>query len=110
MRRYTVRMTEQAEKHVLEYAEYIKYDLMNPQAAIRFVDDIRTAVNSLIQMPQRNPLLEDGPWPNVELHKMMVRGYVIYYWIEDASKTVHVTGVIYGKRDQAEQLASIDLQ
>lgn len=110
MKQYEVRSTIQANEHVLDYAEYIQNELFNPQAARKFVNDIRAAVKSLSQMPQRNPLTEEEPWRSMGIHKMVVRGYIVYYWIEEDAGVVHVIGVVYGKRNQIEQLADIDFE
>ncbi|MCM1161901.1 MAG: type II toxin-antitoxin system RelE/ParE family toxin [Roseburia sp.] len=110
MKRYVVRMTAQAEEHVLKYAEYIKYELMNPQASVRFVNDIRAAVNRLEHMPKRNPLTDEEPWRSMDIRKMVVRGYIIYYWVEDLEEMVYVIGVVYAKREQAEILETMDLK
>lgn len=110
MKQYEVRSTIQANEHVLDYAEYIQNELFNPQAARKFVNDIRAAVKSLSQMPQRNPLTEEEPWRSMGIHKMVVGGYIVYYWIEEDAGVVHVTGVVYGKRNQIEQLADIDFE
>ena len=110
MKQYEVRSTKQANDHVLEYAEYIQNVLLNPQAARKFVNDIRMAVKGLNQMPQRNPLTCEEPWRSMDIRKMEVRGYIVYYWIDEENKVVHVTGVVYGKRDQIEQLANIDCE
>lgn len=59
MKQYQVRMTVQAEENILEYAEYIMTELLNPQAAVKFV---------------------------------------------------YVTGVVYGKRNQEEQLTAMDIE
>lgn len=62
MKQYEVRVTAQAENHMLEYAEYIQNELVNPQAAVKFIKDIQKAVSSLAQMPQRNPLTDEEPF------------------------------------------------
>lgn len=40
----------------------------------------------------------------------VVRGYLIYFWVDEETDTVHVIAVIYEKRDQAEQLSKIDMK
>lgn len=110
MKQYKVRLTTQASGHILDYAEYIQNELFNPQAARRFVKDIRAEVNSLSQMPQRNPLVEEEPWHSMGIYKLMVRGYLVYYWIDDETEVVHITGVVYGKRNQINQLADMDFE
>lgn len=108
MKKYTVKMTLQAQEQVLAYAEYIQNELMNPQAARKFVNDMRKAVKSLADMPQRNPLTEEEPWRSMGIHKMAVRGYIVYYWIEEETETVHVTGVVYERRNQINILSDMD--
>lgn len=110
MKQYEVRVTTQAENHMLEYAEYIQNELVNPQAAVKFIKDIQKAVSSLAQMPQRNPLTDEAPWKNMGIHKLVVRGYLVYYRIKEETETVHVIGVVYGKRNQPEQLAAMYLE
>ena len=110
MKQYEVRLTTQASGHILDYAGYIQNELLNPQAAGRFVNDIRAAVKSLSQMPQRNPLVDEEPWRSMGIYKLVVRGYLVYYWIDDETEIVHVTGVVYGKRNQINQLADMDFE
>lgn len=40
----------------------------------------------------------------------VVRGYLVYFWVDDETDTVHVIAVIYEKRDQAEQLSKINIE
>lgn len=110
MKLYKVRMTKQANEHVLSYADYIQNILLNPQAARKFVNDIRAAVKSLGYMPQRNPLIEEEPWRSRGIHKMAVRGYIIYYYVQEESETVLVFGIVYGKRNQIEQLTDMNFE
>ena len=110
MKQYKVKVTIQASKHILEYAKYIRNELLNQQAARNFVDRIGVAIKSLCDMPYRNPLVDEEPWRSKGIHKMIVRGYIIYYWVEEESEVVHVTGVIYEKMNQIDQLMDIDFE
>ena len=102
MKQYTVMLTKQASNQILEYAAYIQNELLNPQAARKF------AVAGLDTMPQRHPLLEEEPWRNQGVRKMVVRGYLVYFWVEEQTATVHIIAVIYGRRDQLAQLLKMD--
>ena len=108
MKQYTVMLTKQASNQILEYAAYIQNELLNPQAARKFVKDLREAVAGLDTMPQRHPLLEEEPWRNQGVRKMVARGYLVYFWVEEQMETVHVVAVIYGRRDQLAQLLKMD--
>lgn len=110
MKNYQVKITPQASGQILEYALYIQNELCNPQAAQKFLEDIRNAVNNLNQSPSRHPLTEEEPWHSEEMRMAVVRGYLIYFWVDEETDTVHVIAVIYEKRDQAEQLSKIDMK
>mgnify|MGYP001625432077 FL=1 len=109
MKQYTVMLTTQASNQILEYASYIQNELLNPQAARKFVKDLREAIAGLDTMPQRHPQLEEESWRSQGVRKMIVRGYLVYFWINEQTAVVHVVAVIYGRRDQFAQLLKMDL-
>ena len=109
MKQYTVMLTTQASNQILEYASYIQNELLNPQAARKFVKDLREVIAGLDTMPQRHPQLEEEPWRSQGVRKMIVRGYLVYFWINEQTAMVHVVAVIYGRRDQFAQLLKMDL-
>ena len=109
MKQYTVMLTTQASNQILEYASYIQNELLNPQAARKFVKDLREAIAGLDTMPQRHPQLEEEPWRSQGVRKIIVRGYLVYFWINEQTAMVHVVAVIYGRRDQFAQLLKMDL-
>ena len=41
---------------------------------------------------------------------MAVRGYIIYYYVQEESETVLVFGIVYGKRNQIEQLTDMNFE
>lgn len=109
MKQYTVMLTTQASNQILEYASYIQNELLNPQAARKLVKDLREAIAGLDTMPQRHPQLEEEPWRSQGVRKMIVRGYLVYFWINEQTAMVPVVAVIYGRRDQFAQLLKMDL-
>lgn len=59
-------------------------------------------------MPHRIALTDEEPWKTNGIHRMVVRNFLVYFWIDEQEKTVHITSVIYGRRDQAQQLAQME--
>lgn len=110
MKKYQVKVTLQANEQLLEYALYIQNELYNPQAAQKFLEDIHNAVDNLDHSPNRHPLTEEEPWHSMGIRMAVVRGYLVYFWVDDETDTVHVIAVIYEKRDQAEQLSKINIE
>lgn len=104
MEQYEVRITEYALKAMRGIAHYIAYDLLAPQAAVNTLKAIRAEIKSLNAMPNRVPLTDDEPWRSEGIHKMPVKNYLVYFWINENEHTVHVTNVVYARRDQKNVL------
>lgn len=105
---YSVRITPQAQAHLSEITGYIANSLQAPTAALRLLDTLEKAINSLSFMPHRIALTDEEPWKTKGIHRMVVRNFLVYFWIDEQENTVHITAVIYGRRDQAQQLAQME--
>lgn len=46
----------------------------------------------------------------MEVHRMVVGNYLVYFWIDEAAKKVQVTGVVYGRRGQRKQLEKMTME
>ena len=58
----------------------------------------------------RQALIEEEPCRSEGIRKIVVKNFLVYYWIDDKCNKVQVTAVIYSKRDQIEQLKNMDMQ
>lgn len=108
MDKYEVKITPQASAQMLEIFSYISGTLKEPVAAERLLNELQKSILSLDTMPKRVALAEEEPWRGYGVHKMPVKNFLVYFWINDELKEVHIIAVIYGKRDQLEQLGKID--
>ena len=109
MDEYKVKITPQAKEHMLEIFSYIGTTLKVPVAAERLLDELQRSILSLNIMPKRVPLVEDEPWRGYGIHKMPVKNFFVYFWVNDKQKEVHIIAVIYSRRDQLEQLRQLDI-
>jgi len=107
---YIIKITAQAEEQLQEIIKYITSELKAPKAALCLLDEIEHSISSLSQFPQRVTLTEEEPWRSYGIHKMPVRNFIIYFWIDEENSKVQVTAVIYGKRDQLKQLSQMDIE
>ena len=107
---YEVRITLQAQAHLREIRDYIAQKLLAPEAAKNTVQRLGTVMASLSQMPNRIPLIEEEPWRSEGVRVKAIRNFLIYFWVNEAEKTVQIIAVIYAKRDQASVLSQLDLQ
>ena len=109
MKSYVVLITDYAKNQLNNIAKYIKYELQSPQAADTFLTVMEKSMLSLSSMPNRIPLEESEPWHNLGIHKMPVKNYLIYFLVKEDCSEVHITAVIYNKRDQKRQLLQMKL-
>ena len=107
---YTVKTTLQAEEQILEIIHYIAHELKAPDAALHLLDALEASFVSLAQFPQRVALVEEEPWRNNGIHRLPVKNFLVYFWIDEDNMNVQVTAVIYDKRDQLYHLSKMDIE
>ncbi len=107
MNNYKVKITEQAEVQLREILCYISNTLKEPDIAMSLFNEIQKNILSLDVMPKRIALIDEEPWRSYGIHRMTVKNFLIYFWVNEDLKEVHITAVIYGKRDQLKLLERI---
>lgn len=107
--RYRVNITPQALRQMQEIKRYIKLTLQAPKSAQKWQKQIKEEIEALSSMPTRFPLIEEEPWHDRGIHKMVVKNHLVYFWIDDGNFRVWVIAVIYGRRDQREQLGELGI-
>lgn len=110
MKTYTVRITRQAREHLRGIKQYIAEELFAPDAARNTIAALRKEIQTLSQMPERIKLTEEEPWRSEGVHRMRVRNYYVYFWIDEDNNKVQVTSVIYVARDQTAQLELMEME
>ena len=110
MNEYEVRVTRLALEQIKEIVHYISNDLLAPDAADRLLDTMKEEITNLSHLPKQHALIEEEPWRNEGLRKIVVKNFLIYYWVDDDNSRVQVTAVIYSRRDQIRQLANMDME
>ena len=106
---YEVKIIRQAQEQMAEIVDYISRELFAPEAADKLLDKMESSIMSLSDFPERYQLVEEEPWRTEGIRKIVVNNYLIYYWINVPDKKVHVTAVIYAKRNQLEQLKYMEM-
>lgn len=108
MTSYEVKVTKQAYEQMRKIVLYIMNELLAPEAAENLLDKMQETINTLSDMPKRHSLVEEEPWRSEGVRKMVVKNFLIYFWVDDENMRVQVTAVIYAKRNQLVQLAKMD--
>lgn len=98
---YSVVYSPEALDDLREIYSYIAFTLLVPEIAEKQVNRIRKEVRSLDFMPSRYSLVDWEPWKSMGMHKVPVDNFVVYYTVNDDSRTVTVIRIFYGGRDVA---------
>ena len=93
-RRHTLTWTTPAFQNLLEVTQYIKTD--NPNAARRFVKQIKEKVSRLARFPHSGRILPE--FPGSGLREVIVGDYRIIYRIVSAKRQVEILTVYHGAR------------
>lgn len=105
---YTVKITSQAEEQIQEIIHYIVNELNAPDAALRLLDTLEKSFASLTSFPQRIALTNEEPWRSNGIHRLPIKNFLVYFWINEQKKLVQITAVIYAKCNQIHQLSQMD--
>lgn len=105
---YEVKVTPYALCQMQEIVQYISATLQSPDNAANWLDTVKKEMASLSSMPARIPLTEEEPWHSQGIHKMVVKNFLVYFWIDDEKLCVWVTAVVYGRRNQRQQLEQME--
>ena len=106
---YEVKITLYALHQIQEIVHYISAVLQSPGNATHWLDTIKSEIASLSSMSARVPLTEEEPWRSQGAHKMVVKNFLVYFWIDPDNLCVWITAVIYGRRNQRQQLEQMEM-
>lgn len=101
--KYEVKITRQAMEQMKGIKDYISEELLVPEIANHLLEEIKDSILSLAVLPKRHTLVDEEPWKSEKIRKIIVKNFLIYYWVDDENYGVYVIAVIYNKRDQIRQ-------
>lgn len=97
MDKYTVEITKAALQDIEDIYNYIALELLSPDAAMEQYNRIADEILTLDIFPQRNRIMDSEPERRMELRRMFVDNYTVFYTIR--GYRVIVTDVLYSASD-----------
>lgn len=88
---YTVNISAKADKDLRAIYEYIALSLMSPENAYAQLSRLEEHIEKLNNLPKRFPIYKN------DIRFMPVDNYLVFYTVEDSSKTVSILRVMYGR-------------
>ena len=110
MDKYKIEITPYAKGQMEEIRDYIKYQLMNPDAARNLLLEMRERIGELEYMADSIKAIEEQPWGNHGIKKIIVKNFYLYFWTDKERAVVHVIAATYARRNQRSALEQIEIE
>ena len=98
-----------AKQDMVDIAKYIAVELCNPAAANKLGDEMIEAAERICDFPHINAIHRAVKPLKHEYRKLIVKNYILFYWIDEIEKLITVARVIYARRDYNELLQTAHL-
>ena len=105
MKQYKVEITREALRDMEDIYNYIAIDLLAPENAIGQYNRIADEILTLDTFPERYRIMESEPEKSMELRRMLVDNYSVFYTIREDK--VIVTDVLYTASDIEARLRGL---
>ena len=99
MAKYRVYLSEPAENDLKDIVRYIASHLSAPVSALGMVELLEAAMAGLSEMPHHCPLVADGRLSQMGYRKLIVKNYVVFFFIDENTRVVDVERILYSRRD-----------
>lgn len=99
MTKYTVDITRPAEFDLSGIYSYIVDTLKEPRTAQRVYTSIKQEILALSTMPERHPIIDEMPFAEYGVRRLLIEGYVAFYTVDKVSRKVNVLRVLYNRRE-----------
>lgn len=101
---YNLEYLPVARQDMVDIVRYISRELNNPIAADQLAVELIEAGDSIPALPYANPAYIPIRPLKHEYRKLLVRNYIMFYWLDEEKKMVTVSRVVYAKRDYKKLL------
>lgn len=92
-KKFTARLSSQANLQLDSLINYIAFDLENPFAAQKRKDLIIGKLHSLEKMPEQAPLISEEPYFSLGYRKAHVKNYIIIYCVDKIQAIIKIIAI-----------------
>lgn len=96
---YTLEYLPIAKRDMAAIAEYIGVKLANPAAADALAEKMVREAEKLTDMPYKCGVYISSRPLKHEYRKLLVKNYIMFYYVDESKKLITVARVVYAKRD-----------
>lgn len=100
---YTLHFSEDFNNSLNNNIDYISKTLDNKIAAASLMKTIIRSIEDLKTFPYSCPLCEEPLYPD-GIRKLVIKNYIILYWVNEAEHSVDLMRFIYARADYLNKL------
>jgi len=93
-----------AKQDMIDIAKYINEELCNPSAAKNLANEMIESAEGLTTFPYKNAIHSIIRPLKREYRRLLVKNYIMFYWIDEEEKKVVIARIIYARRDYEKLL------
>ena len=88
-----------ARQDMTDIVRYISHELFNPMAADALAGEMIEAAERLCDFPHINAIHQTIKPLKHEYRKLLVKNYIMFYWVDEKENLITIARVLYGRRD-----------
>lgn len=96
---YAIAFSKDSADDLRDIGRYIEQVSGSRLVAGRQLQKIRDAVHGRASTPMRHPIASEGVVSRLNLRRMNVRNYAVFYRVDADSREVFVDRIVYGRRN-----------
>ena len=96
---WQVLYTKRANEDLQNIYRYIAEELKVPETAQKLTIKILDQIDTLNELPKRNPLYDKEPWKSRGLRKLIIDNFIAFYLTNESQNQVIILAIMYGGRD-----------
>jgi len=93
-----------ATQDMVNIMKYISHELCNPAAAELLMHEMLESADNLMFSPYSNAIHQNIRPLKQEFRKLIVKNYIMFYWIDETEKQITIARVLYSRRDYEKLL------
>ena len=102
--KYEVLLSIKAKEDLKSIVFYINNNLKEPAIAKKYAKIIKEEIMSLSYFPQRNAIITEESLKNLQIRKIVVKNYIIFYKVNEESSVVNIERILYGASNWMDEL------
>jgi len=101
---YQLEYSPIARQDMIEVVRYISHELCNFTAAENLAEEMIYSAERLTTFPYSNPVHRTIKPLKNEYRKLIVKNYIMFYYVDESNKKVVISRVIYARRNYEKLL------